>query len=135
MRYIVELIRHSGLFRTPDSPSAVHLPHLQLLLFLGIVTTSGFHGDAKVSRLTVGAHLRQLEKRVAGSLLVSNLTTILMNTKKYSSWGEAAGFSSAELLEKLAGTDFVGDITRQQPAPTRVMSRVLMPQLVWLPEV
>lgn len=43
-------------------PSAVHLHHLQLLLFLGTVSTSGFNVDVKVSCLTVGTHLEQLQQ-------------------------------------------------------------------------
>lgn len=70
MRHIVELNHCSAMFGTPDSPSAVHLHHLQLLWFLGIVNTSGFNGDVKVSCLTVGTHLKQLQEGVTGNLFI-----------------------------------------------------------------
>lgn len=125
--YIVELTYHSVLFGTPDSPSAVHVHHLQLLLFLGIVTTSGFHGDIKVSCLTVGTHLKQLQKKQSLKIYLfytPNLTTIMIITKKcWPVLAESAAFSVVDRVEKLAATDFVGDITHQQPVTLSLMSR------------
>lgn len=80
MRYIVELTHHSLLSGAPDSSSVVHLQHLQLLSFLGSGTTSGFHGDVEISYLTVGTHLKLLQKKSQWKSIHYNLT--MMITKK-----------------------------------------------------
>lgn len=46
--------------------------------------------------------------------------------------GHGCWFSVVDSVEKLAVSDFVGDITRQQPVTTSVMSRVLMLQLAFI---
>lgn len=121
---------------TPDSPSAVHLHHLQLLLFLGNMTTSGFHGDVKVSCLTVGTHLKQLQKRVTGNLFILDPKSDNDNDdyqETLSQLGRGCSFFPLwPAWKNLRQLIFVGDITHQQPATTSVMSRVLMLQLAFI---
>lgn len=64
------------------------------------------------------------------SFRTKNLTMILMIKKKCCpNVPGGACFSVVDCLEKPAATDFVGDITHQQPVTMRVMPHVLMLQL------
>lgn len=68
---------HSS-FDTGRYSSAFYRHHLQLLLLLGIESTSVFHISVRVSCLTVSTHLKQLQKTVSGNLFISNLTVIMI---------------------------------------------------------
>lgn len=68
---------HSS-FNTGRYSSAFYRHHLQLLLLLGIESTSVFHISVRVSCLTVSTHLKQLQKTVSGNLFISNLTVIMI---------------------------------------------------------
>lgn len=94
-------------FVAPDSPSAVHLHHLQLLFFLGMVTTSGFNGDVKVSCLTVGTHLKQLQQGHWKSIHFKSDNDNGDYQQMWSSLGTGLLVSIVALMEKSA-TDFCG---------------------------
>lgn len=121
---------------SPHSPSAVHLRHLRLLLFLGTVASSGFNDAVEVSCPNVGTHLKQLHQGHWKSIHFKSDNDNDDYQQMLSNLGSRLLLSIIDLMEKSdADYIFVGDVTHQQPATVASTSCGLMLQLVaeWLP--
>lgn len=70
------------------------------------MTTSGFHGDVKVSCLTVGTHLKQLQRGITGNLFILYPNSDNDNDD-YQELLRFLVFSAVDGAEKLAVADWV----------------------------
>lgn len=114
--------------RTPDSPSVIHLHHLQILLFLGSVTWSQsliwFSDLVFITMLRFHVFLlvhapnnsrKEPLELATGSSYPKSDNDINDYQETLCNLAEVTCFPIVEYSEKTASIDFVGDTTHQQP--------------------